>query len=150
MGVAAQAMEGVEAMVLAARKELARRAVRRQALNPDYFGEAAWNMLLHLYIASREERRKIRTKEAISVADVPYTTALRWLDQLEKAGEIARSVPDEDRRVTFIDLTAYGMAKIERALAATIEAERKLEIRLGLAQPMSTFAARSGSPPPPS
>lgn len=126
MGVAAQAIEDVEAMVLAARKELARRRVRRNSLDDDYFAEGAWNMLLHLYIAAREERHGIRTKEAVSVADVPYTTALRWLDLLEQAGEIARRSSEEDARVTLILLSAIGSARVERALTAMIAAERAI------------------------
>lgn len=129
MGIAAQATEGIHELVVMARKELARRQLRVNALDRDYFGEPAWNMLLHLYVASREERVNILTKEITAAADVPYTTALRWLDLLENVGEISRSSSDEDGRVTFIALTGVGLSRVERALVAMVKAEQTVEAR---------------------
>ena len=124
MGIAAQATEGINELVMMARKELARRQLRVNALDRDYFGEPAWNMLLHLYVASREERVNILTQEITAAADVPYTTALRWLDLLENVGEISRSSSDEDGRVTYISLTGVGLSRVERALAAMVRQNR--------------------------
>ena len=84
-------------------------------------------MLLHLYVASREERVNILTKEITAAADVPYTTALRWLDLLENVGEISRSSSNEDGRVTFIALTGVGLSRVERSLAAMVQAEKTVE-----------------------
>ena len=69
------------------------------------------------------------TKEITAAADVPYTTALRWLDLLENVGEISRSSSDEDGRVTFIALTGVGLSRVERALAAMVQAEQTIEAR---------------------
>lgn len=131
MGIAAQATQGIHELVVMARKDLARRQMRANALDRDYFGEPAWNMLLHLYVASRDERLNILTKEITAAADVPYTTALRWLDHLENVGEVSRSSSDEDGRVTYIALTGVGLSRVERALSAMLKAEQTVEARFG-------------------
>ncbi len=140
MGIAAHTTQGIHELVVMARKDLARRQTRANALDRDYFGEPGWNMLLHLYVASRDERLNILTKEIIAAADVPHTTALRWLDHLENVGEVSRSSSDEDGRVTYIALTGVGLSRVERALSAMLKAEQAVEARFGRepAQPRIT------------
>ena len=77
---------------------------RKKFLPPDLFGEAAWDILLDLF-AARLEQRKISVTSACIGADVPATTALRWLGQLEQIGFINRTVSETDQRVTWVQLT---------------------------------------------
>ena len=55
--------------------------------------------------AARLEQRKISVTSACIGADVPATTALRWLGQLEEIGFIDRTVSETDQRVTWVQLT---------------------------------------------
>ena len=129
MGKAAPAIHRVHKLLMAARKELARRNVRTTVYDPDRFGEPAWDILLHLYVAAYEERMFILTKEAVVAANVPYTTALRWLNHLEQAGEIEKAHPSDDGRVTYVGLSGKGIIRVEQALSALIDAEVKVEAR---------------------
>lgn len=77
---------------------------RKKFFPPDLFGEAAWDILLDLF-AARLEQRQISVTSACIGADVPATTALRWLGQLEELGFIDRTVSETDQRVTWVQLT---------------------------------------------
>ena len=140
MVIAAYATQQINDLVAIARKELARRPVRASALDSDYFGEPAWNMLLYLYVAARDERLRVFTKEITAAAHVPFTTALRWLDHLENVGEISRSPSDQDGRVTYVALSGVGMARVERALFAMLEAEQAVETRFMRSEAQRTRA----------
>lgn len=129
MGARANANHQVDDMVRAAQHELARRQVRARFLDEDYFGEGPWNMLLYLYVAARQERGTLLTKEVIAAADVPDTTALRWLKALEAAGEVVKVKPPCDRRQTHPVLSAAGLDRVERALSAMIDAELACDAR---------------------
>lgn len=91
--------------------------VRNRALDPELAAEPAWNMLLDLYAQHRTGNRISVTSVCLS-AGVPESTALRWLGVLLKAG-VARRTPDPaDGRRHFVELTALGVERMERALGA--------------------------------
>ena len=77
---------------------------RKKFFPADLFGEAAWDILLDLF-AARLERRRISVTSACIGADVPSTTGLRWLGQLEALGLIERVVSETDQRVTWVRLS---------------------------------------------
>ncbi|MDF8332221.1 MarR family winged helix-turn-helix transcriptional regulator [Novosphingobium cyanobacteriorum] len=96
--------------------ELARRAYadrRRRAklFDPSLFGEPAWDMLLDLFIAAKEGKRVSVTSACIG-ADVPATTALRWIAVLESQGLVVRESDPKDARRAFIHLTATAYSKM--------------------------------------
>ena len=80
---------------------------RQRFFNPELFGEPAWDMLLDLFIA-RLKNDRISVTSACRAADVPSTTALRWLRLLEDANLIERLSNLTDQRVTWVRLTDHG------------------------------------------
>ena len=85
---------------------------RKNFFPSDLFGEPAWDILLDLF-ASRLEGRLISVTSACIGSDVPLTTALRWLKQLEELGLIERTVSENDHRVTWVQLSDYGSQSME-------------------------------------
>ncbi|ANK13266.1 hypothetical protein A9D12_10280 [Erythrobacter neustonensis] len=74
-------------------------------------------MLLDLYV-SEFRQRPVATTSACIAADVPASTALRWLDLLEQRSLIERYDSDQDRRVKFIRLTGDGRQALEAILSS--------------------------------
>lgn len=68
------------------------------------FGEPAWDMLLELYSA-HETGRETSITSACFAAQVPNTTALRHLGNLEAHGLIVRRNDPEDRRRSVVRLS---------------------------------------------
>ena len=93
-----------DSLLQAVKASYRERRRRKEFLPSDLFGEAAWDILLDLF-AARLEQRKISVTSACIGADVPATTALRWLGQLEEIGFIDRTVSETDQRVTWVQLT---------------------------------------------
>lgn len=73
------------------------------------FGEPAWDILLDLFIATKERRRVSVTSACIGSA-VPSTTALRWIAILEKQGLLVREADPSDARRVYVKLSARGYA----------------------------------------
>lgn len=100
-----------------AREVYAERRRRHKYLPADLFGEPTWDILLDLYIASREDRRVPTTSSCIG-AHVPPTTALRWLRILEMRGLVEREDDGRDGRRTFVRLTRHGLSAMDASLAS--------------------------------
>ena len=81
---------------------------RRLYLDPCIFGEAAWDMLLALYIACGRGYR-LCVSNACFESGVPQTTALRWLDYLVKTGLAEKRQNAMDNRSAWVLLTAQGL-----------------------------------------
>ena len=73
------------------------------------FGEPAWDVLLDLFIAAKENR-KVSVMSACIGAAVPSTTGLRWISALEREGLLARENDPNDARRTYVLLTPTGYA----------------------------------------
>ena len=69
-----------------------RRRPRHFAMLERDFGEPVWDVMLDLFIAGREKRR-VSVSSACIAADVPPTTALRWIQHLEEQAIVVRE-PD--------------------------------------------------------
>jgi DNA-binding MarR family transcriptional regulator len=97
----------------------ARRA-RLHVFAKSMFGEPAWDMLLHLYInADYGTRHSVGCLSDLSGA--APTTALRWLDYLEKEKLVAREPNPTDRRTEFVQLTEKGRSAMAQYLSGTID-----------------------------
>lgn len=83
------------------------RARRSDFLSAGLFAEPAWDMLLALYGAELAQRRLPVTSLCAS-AGAPMTTALRWIQALEKEELVFRRRDPLDGRRIFVDLTAKG------------------------------------------
>lgn len=103
-------------MVKMAEDELRRRKMRARFLPAELFGEGAWSVLLDLFV-SEQHGRKVSTTSACIAADVPGTTALRWLDVLESKGLIKRTSAERDKRVRYVSLTVEARRALCELLA---------------------------------
>ena len=103
----------------AVRAVIAERRLRDEFLDPELFGEPAWDMLLDLY-AARLEHTQVSVSSLCIAAAVPSTTALRWLRTLTMSGLVSRRSDPHDKRRVFIELgdgVTNGMNGYFRALA---------------------------------
>jgi DNA-binding MarR family transcriptional regulator len=91
---------------------------RRTYFSASMFGEPAWDMLLVLFLAESSHVRANTTAVALA-ADVPLTTALRWMDYLESQQLIYRAGHMTDRRVSVVTLTDKGRQALELYLIET-------------------------------
>lgn len=109
---AASARITPEALLAFARETYAIRRRRDRHLPGDLFGEPTWDILLDLYVATREGR-PVPTTSACIGANVPPTTALRWLRILETRGLVEREDDGRDGRRTFVRLSSRGLAAMD-------------------------------------
>ena len=92
-------------LVERARQTYVSRARRSQIFKSAMFGEAAWDMLLALYVTDQSGARHT-VSGLLALAGVPPTTALRWLTFLERKEQlVARRPMPTDKRVYIIELT---------------------------------------------
>lgn len=84
---------------------------RREIFGDDLFGEPAWDLLLDLYIAEKTGTRTSVTAACLG-ANVPGTTALRYLQQLEERGLVLREGDRRDARRVFVRLSEAGYARM--------------------------------------
>jgi DNA-binding MarR family transcriptional regulator len=88
-------------------KIVASRRRRDAFFGQGLFGEPAWDLLLELYVAEQAQRRVCITRVCEATA-VAFTTALRWIERLEKDGLVTRKVDVLDRRRIWVMLTDRG------------------------------------------
>ena len=83
------------------------------------FGEPAWDMMLELYVAAGQGNA-LSTKAVTMGSAVPPTTALRWLETMEKENVIRRFADPGDRRRMCVELSAATHANMTDYLNETI------------------------------
>ncbi|MBA3512625.1 MarR family transcriptional regulator [Sphingomonas sp.] len=110
---------GRELFVERARQTFASRSQRAQFFNKAMFGEAAWDMLLALYVTEQSGARHT-VSGLLDLSGVAPTTALRWLDFLRKEGLVARRSSPTDGRVFFVELTDEGLKALDAYFAEAI------------------------------
>lgn len=69
--------------------------------------DPAWKLMLALY-ASEGMARGSNIGSVAKLADVPRTSALRWLTKLERHGFVSVSRSKVDRRAIVVQLTRKG------------------------------------------
>ena len=79
--------EGALAVVVRRYAKLRRKRIHY--LHADVFADPAWDIMLDLFAASLEGKT-VSVSSACIAADVPSTTALRWLSVLERERMIER------------------------------------------------------------
>ena len=102
------------------------RTSRAKCFRGDLFADPAWDMLLELY-AAELGMKQISVSSLCIAASVPATTALRWINVLEREGLISRRSDPKDGRRTFVHLSQSGVAGMDTFFASTIEAHRTSE-----------------------
>ena len=103
----------------AVRRILAARRVREQQLGPELFADPAWDLLLEA-LAAEAGRKTLSISRLKGAANVPPSTAERWIRKLENDGWLYRTerFGDGDQNVS---LTPEGSAKL-RHLFETVAA----------------------------
>ncbi|RYY40997.1 MAG: hypothetical protein EOP59_11790, partial [Sphingomonadales bacterium] len=94
-----------------ARAISAARRQRGELIDADLFAEPAWDLLLELYVATREGTELPMSSASLAVG-VPVSVSLRWIKELETRGLVARRTTDEANR-ELIGLTQKGVQKME-------------------------------------
>jgi DNA-binding MarR family transcriptional regulator len=107
---------------LALRIASARRA-RTPLFNKSMFGEPAWDMLLELFI-NKDYGARLSVGRLCELSGAPPTTALRWLDYLEKEKLVGREPNPTDRRTEFVEITEKGSSAMEQYLSETLHSVR--------------------------
>lgn len=90
-----------------ARAIIKARAARRHLFDKHLFADPAWDMLLELYALKCEGVRVSVSKLSVA-ANVPGTTALRWIDKLDEQGLIERTDDPLDGRRVWVVLSERG------------------------------------------
>lgn len=108
-----------EVLVERARQTFANRSLRSQFFSGVMFGEAAWDMLLALYVTEQSGARHT-VSGLINLSGVAPTTALRWLDFLRQEHLVTRLSSPTDRRVFYIELTEEGLRALDAYFAETL------------------------------
>ena len=79
--------------------------------DPSLFGEPAWDILIEAFFVA-ESGKQMSVSHACQAASVPPTTALRWVQLLEKRGLLERANDPLDGRRSFVRLSAEGYRKM--------------------------------------
>lgn len=95
--------------------EYNRRRSRVEFFDAGLFSEAAWDILLDLFVATIDGKR-VSVKSACLAASCPPTTALRWIAILEGKGFILRSEDPRDQRRSWLSLTEKGDSRMRSYL----------------------------------
>ncbi len=101
-----------ELLIDRAELEYNNRRRRRNYLEADLFGEPGWDILLDLFVV-RLKGQTISVTSACIAGDVPSTTGLRWLKQLECFGLVERVDNPKDQRSSWVSLTDKGYSAIK-------------------------------------
>jgi DNA-binding MarR family transcriptional regulator len=81
------------------------------------FADPAWDMLLELY-ARHVELERIAVSDLCIAANVPATTALRWIVKLERDGLVTRVADGLDARRCWLELSPAGLDSMRRYMDA--------------------------------
>jgi hypothetical protein len=108
------------ALVARAREEFQDRRRRAAVFGHSMFGEAAWDLLLVLYILDMSGQRQT-VGSLLQFSGSPLSTAKRWLDYLTAHGLVQREAHPTDRRTFFVSLTGKGREKLDLYYSETVE-----------------------------
>jgi hypothetical protein len=103
-------LAGASLAAMAERLYLERRR-RNEYFPPGLFGEPVWDLMLALFIA-REEARRLTIAEAYEAAGVKPAAGRRLLMRMERAGLVARTPDQQDRRKRYVGLTQNASERL--------------------------------------
>lgn len=107
-------------LVARAHDEFRNRQRRAQLFGQSMFGEAAWDILLVLYILDRGGPRQT-LRSLIEHTQTPMTTANRWLDFLVDRALVGREPHPTDRRSAFVRLAPKGREMLDLYFSQTVK-----------------------------
>lgn len=86
-------------------------------------GEPGWDILLDLYVR-QASLEPVSIKSACIASRVPSTTALRWINLLERAGLVEREKDASDARRSFVHLSVRGESLMDSYMSLVIRERR--------------------------
>jgi len=89
------------------------RRIRSRFFPEDLFADPAWDILLLLYGVEQSRERLSVSAVAASIG-TPQTTALRWIEKLEREGMLIRQKHPTDRRVSLLSLSEECVKRMDR------------------------------------
>jgi DNA-binding MarR family transcriptional regulator len=98
------------------------RRLRERYFDPELFADPAWDILLELLQAEIAQYR-VSVSSLCGAAQVPATTALRWISTLTDSGLLHRRPDPNDGRRMFMELTPRASAAMNRYFAELEKAE---------------------------
>ena len=101
------------------RAHIRARRLRDRFFPSELLADPGWDMMLDL-AAARLEGRPVSVSSLCIAANVPTTTALRWIKNLCDAGIFQRSADPGDARRAFIDLSPRSAEAMEACLDAVL------------------------------
>lgn len=101
-----------KAAELVVRDLIKARRKREQTFGLDLFADPAWDILLELYAASLAQRR-MSVSGVCAVSAVPPTTALRWIEKLDRKGFLVREQDQFDGRRIWVRLSGRAKSMME-------------------------------------
>lgn len=104
------------------------RRLRSRHLPDLSLGEPAWDILLDLSVAQYWRRETSVTSLCIA-ADVPSTTALRWINSMTKEGLIVRRPCHRDGRRSFLAIAPATYTAMLALAADALRAEQRVRTR---------------------
>jgi DNA-binding MarR family transcriptional regulator len=100
-----------------AAEELKLRRVRSRYFPPSIFGEAAWDLLLVLYV---NDGVRFSTRQLIENAGLAHSTGLRWVDYLAQQGLVARESHPTDLRTMRVSLSERARTGLNSYFSETL------------------------------
>jgi hypothetical protein len=99
-----QSQPDLSIMSLLLRVERRARFLRRSLFGHGAADDTVWPLVLELF-AAHLQGSKIRTKALCATCELPQTTVLRYLNDLERQQIVCRDHDPLDHRVTLVSLT---------------------------------------------
>lgn len=97
------------------RQFIEQRRLRSHCFGSGLFSDPAWDILLELAVAHLNDEA-IPISAIAAAADVPATTALRWINVVVDRGLAVRLPDTRDRRRVYVRLSESGWEKMRRYL----------------------------------
>jgi CheY-like chemotaxis protein/DNA-binding MarR family transcriptional regulator len=92
---------------------------RSKFFDPEVVTSPAWDILVELAVAGLENR-KVATSSVCVATEVPFSTALRYVNQLVDSGLVHRVSDPSDRRRTLLELEPATFDLMKRYLEASM------------------------------
>jgi DNA-binding MarR family transcriptional regulator len=119
-------------LVVLAKSLISERSLRTRCFTELEFGEPVWDILLDLYVSGYSSRRVSVTSACIA-ANVPATTALRYISILTVQGILIRVLDETDARRVFVILSETARQAMREYLRRLYEiryASREADVEL--------------------
>lgn len=93
---------------------------RAEFFRSDLFADAAWDILLQLFLAELQ-KRDVDVAELVVFSSVPDSTAQRWLEKLEGDGFVRTKAHLPGPRRSFVELSGQGRRAMQAWLTHWLE-----------------------------